>query len=305
VKIHAAGKPRLRRRATRLLKGLGAGIGYATLLEPHWREITEVHVPVRDLPREMEGYTIIHLTDIHHNAVAGRRYLERLVQETNALDGDMVALTGDFITHDASRMEACLDILAGLRAPDGLFATRGNHDAGVDAEGMRALCNERGIVLLANEHRVVRPGRERGLRVVMEEMETREWVSRGLVIAGVEDLWTGHAQPGRALMGAPSGIPRVLLSHNPAVAELLTQQMEVALQLSGHTHGGQVRPFRKSIRALTDGSSRYGSGLVEAPHTRVYISRGVGSSALRVRWNCRPEIARIVLHTARDRTSQA
>jgi len=293
AQVHVAGKPRLRRRATSLMKGLGAGIGYATLVEPMWREITQVHIPVPGLHPDLDGYTIVHLTDIHHNRVAGRRYLERIVAETNLLDGDMVALTGDFITHDAFRMESCLDVLAGLRAPDGLFATRGNHDVGVPTDRMRKMCDERGIVLLDNEHRVILPGRARCKWV---DADYRRELS--LTIAGVEDLWTGHARPGRALAGSPAGVPRVLLSHNPAVAELLTPCMGVGLQLSGHTHGGQVRPFRRSIRAFTDGTNRYVSGLVNAPHTRVYISRGVGSSALRVRWNCRPEIARIVLHPA-------
>ncbi len=293
ARIHAAGKPRLRRDATRLLKGLGAGIGYAALLEPHWREITQVHVPVVGLPPHLDGYTIVHLTDIHHNRIAGRRYLERIVAEANALDADMVALTGDFITHDPHRMEGCLDVLAGLRASDGLFATRGNHDIGLPAERMRALCNERGIFLLDNEHRIVCPGRGRSAHW----REAAE-VGAGIVVAGVEDLWTGHAQPGLAFAGAPRDLPRLLLSHNPAVAELLTPCMAVGLQLSGHTHGGQVRPFRRSIRAFTDGTNRYVSGLVDGPHAQVYISRGVGSSALRVRWNCRPEIARIVLHPA-------
>ena len=291
ARVHVAGKPKLRKQATRLMKGLGAGIGYATLVEPLWREITQIHIPVAGLPRELDGYTIVHLTDIHHNAVAGRRYLERVVSEANGLDADMIALTGDFITHDPGRMEACLDVLANLRAPDGLFATRGNHDVGVDPERMRAMCRERGIDLLNNEHRVVRPGRERS-----SHWRESAAPGHGLVIAGVEDLWTGHAQPGRALAGAPRDLPRVLLSHNPAVADLLTPCMGVGLQLSGHTHGGQVRPFRRSIRAFTDGTNKYVSGLVEGPHARVYISRGVGSSALRVRWNCRPEIARGVLH---------
>src|SRR5690606_27589537 len=119
--------------------------------------------------------------------------------------------------HDPARMAGCLDILAHLRAPDGLFATRGNHDVGIEAERMRAMCGERGIDLLNNEHRVVRPGRERS-----SHWREAALGGHGLVIAGVEDLWTGHAQPGLAFAGAPLDMPRVLLSHNPSVADLLT-----------------------------------------------------------------------------------
>ncbi len=292
IKTHAttrvAGKPVLRRNAVRALKGIGGGIGYAVLVEPFWVSVTHVDIPVADLPAELDGYRIVHLTDVHHNMVSGASYLHHVVELANSLDGDLVALTGDFVTHNARRIPQCFRILSRLRASDGLFATRGNHDYGLSLDRMRRFADRSGIRLLENEHIVVPASRHR--------------IANGnpahVVVAGVGDLWKGHPNPSLALMGAPEDGVRLLLSHNPQVAEVVAPWHRVALQLSGHTHGGQVRPFKRSLSVLSDGTRKYASGLVEAPATTVYVSRGVGTSALRLRWNCRPEIALVVLRAA-------
>lgn len=290
LRIQIAGRPLLRRHGTRLLKGLGAGVGYAAFVEPRWIERTHVEFDIPGLDAGLDGYRIVHLTDIHHNFVSGRGFLERIVDMANALDPDLVVLTGDFITHDPARLFGCFRILSHLRAPDGLLATRGNHDYRAPFETMRAVCEDAGVRLLENEHVVVEASRHRAVRFGPE-------YKRGarLVVAGVGDLWEGTAEPARALAGSPTDLPRILLSHNPRVAEILTASQRVALQLSGHTHGGQVRPFNQHIPAFADGGGKYHAGIVQGPHTIVYVSRGVGTSALHFRWNCRPEIALVTL----------
>ncbi len=290
VQAHVAGKPALRRGAGRVLKSLGAAVGYAALVEPHWIAMTHIEIDVPGLPLCLDGYRIVHLTDVHHNVVAGRRFLERVVEKSNALDADVIALTGDFVTHNADRMEECLGILSHLCAPDGLYATRGNHDFGLSLDRMRSMCWREGIVLLENEHAVIEPRRHRVARANGVARPKAQ-----IVLGGVSDLWKGHPDPQRAFAGAPLDAPRILLSHNPQVGELVTAGQRVALQLSGHTHGGQVRPFQRPLSMFADGSMKYASGLVAAPHTTVFVSRGVGTSAFRVRWNCRPEIALVTL----------
>ncbi len=282
-----AGRPRLRKNAVRALKSLGGAIGYAAFVEPYWISLTHVDVPVPGLSPELDGYRIVHLTDIHHNLVSGPAFLESVVRTANSLDGDLVALTGDFVTHNPRRMPQCFRILSGLRAPDGIFATRGNHDYGLPLDRMSRIARRAGVRLLENEHETVSASRHR----IAGGGDAR------IVVAGVGDLWEGHPNPSLALMGAPSDGVRVLLSHNPQVAEIVAPWHRVAIQLSGHTHGGQVRPFHRPLRMLSDGTAKYASGLVEAPATRVYVSRGVGTSALRLRWNCRPEIALVVLRS--------
>jgi predicted MPP superfamily phosphohydrolase len=293
VRIQVAGRHAIRRQAGRALKGLGAGVGYAAIVEPKWVEATHLEVDIAGLPPALEGYRIVHLTDIHYNMVSGRRFLQRIIDRSNSLDPDIYALTGDFVTHNPDKMEHCLELLSHLKAPDGVLATRGNHDYGVSLEGMRSICGRAGIRLLENQHVVITPHRHRTLAPGRSHGDLRP----ELVFAGVGDLWEGMADPGMALEGAPRDAPRVLLSHNPQVAEIVSAGQQVALQLSGHTHGGQIRPFNRSLRVFTDGSSKYVSGLVRAPHTAVYVSRGVGTSAFYMRWNCRPEIALITLRS--------
>lgn len=293
VWVHVAGRPQLRRTGGRVIKSLGAGIGYATFVEPRWIMRTLVELAVENLPEPLDGYRIAHLTDLHYNVVSGRRFLDRAVEMTNGLDPDMVALTGDFVTHDPARLWGCMESLASLSAPDGLFAVRGNHDYGVMEETFADACRSAGIRHLENNHVLLEPVRHRGV-FISEGAPHRTQ----LVVAGVGDLWMGTADAGRAVAGAPTDAPRILLSHNPLVAEIVTEGHDIALMLSGHTHGGQIRPFGKPVGFFTGGSTKYASGLVVAPHTTVYVSRGVGTSALYARWNCRPEIALITLRRA-------
>jgi len=287
-----AGRPGLRRNAGRALKSLGGGLVYAAVLEPLWVSISLVEISVAGMPQELDGYRIVHLTDVHHNVISGSAYLRHVTTLANSLDPDLVALTGDFVTHNPQRMPQCMRILAGLKAPDGLFATRGNHDHDLPLDVMKRLCRRSGIRLLENEHVTLTPARHRAEHVGIDGTH-----STPVIIAGVGDLWKGHPNPTAALVNAPDKGVRVLLSHNPQVAEVVAPWHRIAVQLSGHTHGGQVRPFHRPLRLLVDGSSKYASGLVQAPHTLVYVSRGVGTSAFRMRWNCRPEIALIVLRS--------
>lgn len=290
ARIHVAGRPHLRRHATRALKGLGGGLGYAAFVEPRWIERTHVEMHVPGLPSALEGYRIVHLTDIHHNFVSGRRFLERLIDMSNALDPDLYLITGDFITHNPGRLDFVMKVLSHLHAADGCLATRGNHDYVVPLAEMRRACEHAGIRLLENEHVVVDARRHRLVRSARQAP-----ADASFIVAGVGDLWEGTCNVSQALQGAPTHLPRLLMAHNPWTAEVVHASHRVALQLSGHTHGGQVRPFNKPLRLLADSGLKYSAGLVQGPHCPVYISRGVGTSALRFRWNCRPEIALITL----------
>ena len=292
ARVKVAGMPDVRRSLSTVMKGMGAGIGYGMFIEPRWIERTQIEIAVPNLPAELDGYRIVHLTDIHFNFVSGEMFLSRVIESTNHLDPDLIALTGDFITHDAERMGPCLDQLAGLRAPDGLWAVRGNHDAKVPLRTTERLMNKAGINLLENRFESIRTGRERS-------RERRACgASPSMTIAGVGDLWTGPCHPGTALEGSDPTNTTVMLSHNPAAVRLLPQGRRVDLMLSGHTHGGQVRPFHYDLPMLSGGERTLVSGLKEYEGTSVYVSRGVGTSALHFRWNCRPEIALLILRRA-------
>lgn len=292
VRFQLGGRPIWRRRAHSAVKALSAGIAYGVLVEPKLIETTNVTVPIRGLSPRLEGYRIALLSDVHYSPRLGRQFLRNVVRRTNALDPDLVALPGDFISRRADQLDPCFSLLSDLKAPDGCWVTRGNHDHHVPLETLRRACREVGFRFLENEHRTIRPERQRHQRGTH--------LGRGgdrpsIVLAGVGDLWEGECSPGRALAGAPAETPTLLLSHNPHCADLLLEGQRVDLMLSGHTHGGQVRPLGRRFSAFSDGCLKYVSGLVETPTSRVYISRGVGTSAFHFRWNCRPEIALIQL----------
>ncbi len=292
VRFRLGGNPRLRRRAFLAMKTLSGGIGYAAFVEPFLVQITQVEVAIPDLPWALDGYRIAHLSDIHYNVTAGRKFLRRVVERVNGLDADMVALTGDFITHNPRNLDRCFSLLSDLNAPDGCWVVRGNHDHNTSLEHMIQASRDAGFRFLENSHAIVRPLRHRATG----NHDSRAESGERLVIAGVGDMWEGECNPSRALAGASTGIPTVMLSHHPHCAALIAPPLRVDLMLSGHTHGGQLRAMGRGIHALSGGTGRYVSGLVKAPHTAVYISRGVGTSALRVRWNCLPEVALIHLH---------
>jgi len=294
ARVKVAGMPDVRRNLSRMMKGMGAGIGYGVFIEPRWIERTQIEIAVPNLPAEFEGYRIVHLTDIHFNFVSGEMFLNRVIESTNHLDPDMIALTGDFITHDARRMGPCLSQLAGLRAPDGLWAVRGNHDAKVHLTHTERMMETAGIRLLENRFESIQPRRERTRKARKGDAAPK------MTVAGVGDLWTGPCLPGAALEGSNPENTTIMLSHNPAAVRLLPQGRRVDLMLSGHTHGGQVRPFHYDLPLLSGGERTLVSGLKEYEGTSVYVSRGVGTSALHFRWNCRPEIALLILRRASE-----
>ncbi|MDX2176235.1 MAG: metallophosphoesterase [Candidatus Sumerlaeia bacterium] len=287
ARARAGRSPEARRRAAGLLRGAGFGIAYGAFLEPSWLQATLHHVALPGWPAELDGYRIAHLSDIHHNAVQSAGFLARAVALASSMDPDAVALTGDFITRDPARMEPCLAALARVRAHDGVFCVRGNHDAPVPLERTRALMERLGMRLLENESVRIEPAR-RAFGAAPARLR----------LAGVGDLWTARCSPGEALAGAPPEEPAILLSHHPGAVRLVPDGRRLDLVLAGHTHGGQVRPFHRELPLLSGGETRHQTGLSRHGATAVFVSRGVGSSQLHFRWNCRPEVALLVLHRA-------
>ena len=232
------------------------------------------------LPRAFDGLRIAFLTDIHHGPYIRLDYVASIVRTTDALRPDLILLGGDYSSKDAHYIAPCLDVLAGLSAPLGVFAVRGSHDY---------------LHGLAPTVEGLRKAR------VAELTNASTWISRRgerLCLAGVDDLWYGKPDLTKALKGVGGDDACLLVSHNPDFAETLNDP-RVGLVLSGHTHGGQI--YLPGIGAPIV-PSRYGQkylkGLVEAPHTQVYISRGLGTLAQPLRYNSPPELTLITLQAA-------
>ena len=253
---------------------IAAGYG---LFEASWVKIDRQTLTVPRLPSSFDGTTVAFLTDIHHGPFTNLDYVTAVVRTTLALRPDLVVLGGDYSLRDRQYIRPCLDVLGGLKAPLGVFGVLGNHDYWHGEADTKEGLRKAGVAELTN---------------------AGEWVKRGsdrFRLAGVDDLWTGRVDVKAALGDATRDDACLLVSHNPDLAETL-RDPRVGLMLSGHTHGGQVVfPTAGAPWIPSRYGQKYLRGMVEAPETRVYVSRGLGTSGVPVRIGSRPEINLITL----------
>jgi uncharacterized protein len=249
----------------------------AALAEPYMLTIEHRPIYLKRLPEAFEGFRIVHISDVHHSAFTGREQVARAVETANRLKPDIIALTGDYISHDRQYAAPCAEELGKLRAEYGVFAVLGNHDHWTDAPLITDLFRAEGINVLINQ----------GMR--FEHRNAAFW------LAGVDDTMVGLEDIPLALAGARDDEMKLLLAHNPVVLRRAARA-DVDLVLSGHTHGGQValrsdrqtRPRRRQLRGL----GRHGD-------TQIYVTRGVGTVVLPVRYGCPPEVSLLELRRPR------
>jgi predicted MPP superfamily phosphohydrolase len=268
------------------LLGTGAalGLGYSFLIEPRWFTVSRRQIGIRDLPPALDGLRLVQLTDIHHGPWLSLHYVRQVVEAANELEPDLVCLTGDYVHQSRAYIDPVVAELAQLKPRIATVAVLGNHDWYEDAERLRAGLAQIGIPMLDNGRRVLTPER----RLVPQ-------ADAGLAVCGVGDLWEDEPDYEVALDGLPAEMPRLLLSHNPDVAEepaLLHAGRRVDLMLSGHTHGGQVSfPFLGAPVTNSRCGQKYARGLVQGPACPVFICRGIGVSGIPLRLGAFPEIA--------------
>ncbi|HEY6223202.1 MAG TPA: metallophosphoesterase [Gemmatimonadales bacterium] len=243
----------------------------------HWERAElgtpEIDIAIRGLPREFAGYRIALVTDMHRGPVVPAWWLERVADRVTALAPDLVVLGGDFVSHAKSDLQGLQPILARYGAPDGSVAVLGNHDHWVGAEAVAAVLRGAGAELLHNRHRLIRRG------------------AAAIAVAGVDDFTHGAVRPRDALRDVPRDVPRVLISHNPDLIEYLPADLRVDLMLSGHTHNGQVHwPIIGPLTVPSQFGRRYMHGLHQVGERWIYVSAGVGSSAMPLRWGNPPEL---------------
>lgn len=242
--------------------------------ELNWLKVTRVTVPIRNLPAAAEGFRIAHLTDLHLHPVTTLENIRAAVALANSLQPDVTVLTGDYVTGSAEDVFELAPVLAQLNARHGVFATLGNHDWWTDAAVVQSGLQRAGVTVLMNS----------GVHLPV-----------GVHLAGVDDPWSGAPDLRTALAKSTSNTPTVLLAHEPDFADDFSQDERVALQLSGHTHGGQIRLPGKGALVLPLYGHKYDYGLFRVRQTWVYTSSGVGSAILGLRINCRPEVVELTL----------
>lgn len=252
-------------------------------------EVTRQVVRIGDLPPSLHGLRVVHLTDIHHGPWTSLQYVRGVVDRANALRPDLVVLTGDYVHQSDVYIAPVVRELGRLRARAGVVATLGNHDWWEDGHRTLAEFAKTGVRTIDN-HRLFLTA-ERTLERSVGPSDRRH----ALCLAGAGDLWEGSPHYGDALGGVPDLMPRLLLSHNPDVAEessLLAYAPRIDLMLSGHTHGGQVcLPWLGTPIIPSRYGQKYAAGMVQSPLCPVYVNRGVGTTVMPLRLGVRPEIA--------------
>ena len=252
--------------------------------------VVRVDVPIKGLAPQWQGFTLAQISDIHVGPTIKRGYLRRIVERVNALEADVVAITGDLVDGRVSELAAHVAPLADLRSRHGTFFVTGNHEYYSGADAWITELRRLGLTVLLNQHVVIAPPGDgsRGPR------------GAALVLAGVTDFGAGQfdaaqrSDPVAALRGAPlDAAVKVLLAHQPRSAPAAAQA-GFDVQLSGHTHGGQFYPWNLFVRL----QQPFTAGLQKWQNLWVYTSRGTGYWGPPKRFGAPSEITQVRLVSA-------
>jgi uncharacterized protein len=238
--------------------------------------LEHLDIQLKRLPKKLDGLKVVHLSDIHHSPIVGLDHIQRTVKIANRLKPDIVFLTGDYVSHETEYIAPVAAALGKLKAKLGVFACLGNHDHWTDAEVVTHLLRGEGITVLINEGR---------------RIETR----RGSFwLCGVDDYMVGKTDVEAALLGSYPDEMKIMLAHNPIIFRDACR-LGVDLTLSGHTHGGQIRVRNTENKIIP---RRRKAGLHKRGDSQVYITRGIGTVVVPMRYQCPPEISLLELRAA-------
>ncbi len=250
---------------------------YAWYVEPRWVELSRRSAVLPGLPAHLDGMRVIHLTDIHASVAVPLTFVRRMIERINRLEPDVVVVTGDLVTEDATWIDGVAAELGRLRSPHGTFAILGNHDYWTDGARISRALEREGIHHLRNE-------------------SVRLGGANGLALLGIDDHWTGNDDLDRAMAGIGDDDGKLLLMHSPDLA-YPASEANIDIALAGHTHGGQIRlPWYGSL--VIPSTFGFEQGWYTVEGTRMYVNRGLGTLPLRARILCRPEVLELTLRTA-------
>ncbi|MBK4732604.1 metallophosphoesterase [Oxynema sp. CENA135] len=260
-------------------------------------------VAIADLPEHLHGIKIVQLSDFHYEGWGlSEQLLQEAIATSNLEDPDLVVLTGDYVTQDPAPIRQLVDRLKTLKHRAGIYAVLGNHD----------------IKPPETQVKIIQALTHAGIRVLWNEVAYP--FGNGLALVGMADLYSGEFKPAPVLMPIAPKTPRIVLSHNPATAEIL-RKWRVDLQLSGHTHGGQivlpiVGPIPTKLKAIRSWVPQllrpwlpwmqdcykvynhwhWCEGFYQVGTNALYVNRGLGTY-FPGRFFCPPEVTAIVLES--------
>jgi predicted MPP superfamily phosphohydrolase len=245
--------------------------------------VTRLQLPVHGLPAELSGLRIVQLSDIHIGSYLDDDRLTGFINRVNALEPDLIVITGDIVDHRLADLPPALPFLSKLRARHGVIAILGNHDHHVGSDAVAAHL-EAGthFTVLRDGRTTIGSGTDGRLHII--GIEDRG----GAIVRGAHE--EQHLQ--MLLADVPAGEAVILLAHRPELFDSAAAA-GVALTLSGHTHGGQVALRLGGERVLGPGNlmSRFTRGLFEQKGSYLYVNRGLGVVGQPVRVGALREIA--------------
>jgi predicted MPP superfamily phosphohydrolase len=242
--------------------------------------LERVEIPIKYLKPALEGFTIVQLSDIHLQPYTKPDLVQKAVEMSNSLRPDLVVLTGDYVWREQDAIFELTPILSGLDARHGVYSVLGNHDLWLDVEVTETAFAEAGLPMLVNQGVQITEGKG------------------SFYLAGMDDGWSGRPDLNLTLEMAPAGDPIVLLLHEPDLVNETSLDPRIALQLSGHTHGGQVLVPGKPPIFTPHLGKEYSQGLFRVNDTWLYTNRGLGVISVPLRFNCPPEVTLLTLTSA-------
>lgn len=252
---------------------------YSFFFERFWLDINKIQLSFPQLPPSFSGMKIVHFSDLHLGAFFDVDHLQKIVNHINSLKPDLICFTGDLVEDGTEILDKSIPILQQLHAPLGKIAIFGNHDYRIGKQqDVEDALKQSGFVFLQNNHTSI------------------NLLGEKIYVAGTDDMFGGGSDIPKAIEGIPANQFTILLAHEPDLADIAVQHW-IHLQLSGHSHGGQIRvPFVGAL-FTPDGAKKYIDGLFpfRDSNFKLYVNRGIGTTALPFRFHCRPELTMITL----------
>lgn len=272
-------KKRFLTRRKFIFTSAAAALADAFLIEPNLSSITYRNVRVPYLPAALNGLKVVHLTDFHYKPDKDQSLIEGVIQKVNALNPDLILLTGDYIDGHNPDIDPLIDQLKNLEAKHGIYASMGNHDGWAnEGEHYRKKFEAIGTGFLINKNTKITINNE------------------SLFIAGTDYIWLGKPDPLATLKGIPPLSPLITLVHEPDYFDTMLKHRDHHLQLSGHTHGGQCRvPILNYAPRKVSYGKKYIYDTYQQKDSSIWVSKGIGTTGIRVRFSCLPEIALLTL----------
>jgi len=258
--------------------GLGV-CAYGILVRRRWFVVRKLDVLVEGLDPTFDGFRIAHLSDLHIGTHTPKSWGARWTRAANRHGADIAVVTGDLVASGTEYHEDIAEVVGGLRARDGVFVSMGNHDYFGDGEPLVSMLDRRGAKVLRNAGVTL----ERG--------------GKSLYLAGVDDTWTRRDDIEKALRDCPAEATVVLLAHDPKSFQE-AKKKEVALTLSGHTHGGQIAvPFLSRWLSLSHFTHPFHQGLYREGRSALYVHPGLGTTGPPMRLGVAPAVVILTLRS--------